>query len=156
MQEKQLDLTASRPNTPSVAAGQAVASRSKPKEEAKVAGNPGSVTVRRGASAGRALRAKRCAQERRQCARSARVNVFSAGASDDEHGEELSRQVVWLRIPLSQVRQMPQRGQSRQRTGAEANGALAVSGGGDESEREAPSGNSTALTRRGLNVVLLS
>ena len=50
---------------------------------------------------------------------------------------------------------MPQRGQSRQRTGAEANGDL-VSGGGDESEREAPSGHSTALTRRALSVVLLS
>src|SRR5579863_666302 len=73
-----------------------------------------------GASAGQALRARRCTQERRQCARSALVNVFSAGASDDEHREELSRQVVWLRIPLSQVRRMPQRGQSRQRTGAEA------------------------------------
>lgn len=52
-------------------------------------------------------------------ARSTRVNVFSAGVSDDKHGEELSRQLVWLRIPLSQVRRMPQRGQSRQRTGAE-------------------------------------
>ncbi len=51
---------------------------------------------------------------------------------------------------------MPQRGQSRQSTGAGASGALTVSGGGEESKREEESGHSTALTRRGFRVVLLS
>lgn len=64
--------------------------------------------------------------------------------------------MVWLRITLSQVRQMPQRGQSRHSTGAEGSGAVAVSGGGEESEGEVESGQSTALTRRGFSVVLLS
>ncbi len=74
-------------------------------------------------------------QERRQCARSARVKIFSAGivASDGESGEELSRQMVWLRTTFSQVRRMPQRGQSRQSTGAEGRRAGAESGGGEES-----------------------
>ena len=64
--------------------------------------------------------------------------------------------MVWLRTTLSQVRLMPQRSQSHHSTGAEGSGALAVSGGGEESEREALSGQSTALTRRGLIVVQLS
>jgi hypothetical protein len=51
---------------------------------------------------------------------------------------------------------MPQRGQSRQSTRAEASDALIVSGGGEESEREEESGHNTALTRRGFSVVLLS
>lgn len=41
-------------------------------------------------------------------------------------------------------------------TEAEAHGELASAVGGDESEREEESGQSTALTRRGLSVVLLS
>jgi hypothetical protein len=42
------------------------------------------------------LRARRWSQERRQCARSALVKIFSAGvfASDGGSGEELSRQAV--------------------------------------------------------------
>ena len=64
--------------------------------------------------------------------------------------------MVWLRTTLSQVRRMPQRGQSRQSTGAESSEAEAVSGGGEESEGEVESGHSTALTRRGLIVLLLS
>ena len=116
------------------------------------------MTISRGASAGRTLRAKRVSQERRQCARSARVNIFSAGAfaSDGESEEELSRRMVWLRTTLSQVRRMPQRGQSRQSTGAEGGRAGVGAGGGEEAEREEESGQSTALTRRGLSVVLLS
>jgi hypothetical protein len=51
---------------------------------------------------------------------------------------------------------MLQRGQSRQSTGAEEGGALAGSGGGEGSAREEESGHRTALTRRGLSVVLLS
>jgi hypothetical protein len=51
---------------------------------------------------------------------------------------------------------MPQRGQSRHSTGAEGREAEAVSGGGEESEEEVESGHSTALTRRGLIVLLLS
>ena len=42
-----------------------------------MAGSPWSVTTSRGAFDRRALRAKRCSQERRQCARSALVNTFS-------------------------------------------------------------------------------
>jgi hypothetical protein len=104
------------------------------------------------------LRAKRSAQERRQCARSARVKIFSVaqGPCDGERGEELSRQTVWLRITLSQVRRILQRGQSRHSTRAEDSGAEAVSGGGKESEGEVESGQSTALTRRGLSVLPLS
>lgn len=64
--------------------------------------------------------------------------------------------MVWLRTTLSQVRRMPQRDQSRHSTGAEGGGAGAESGGGEESGREALSGQSTALTRRGFRVVLLS
>ena len=64
--------------------------------------------------------------------------------------------MVWLRTTLSQVRRMPQRGQSRHSTGAEGSAAEAVSGGGEESEREEESGRNTALTRRGFSVVLLS
>ncbi len=69
---------------------------------------------------------------------------------------ELSSQTVWLRTPLSQARRMPQRGQSFHRTGARGSGAGAFSQGSEESEREAASGHNTALTRRGLSVVLLS
>jgi hypothetical protein len=64
--------------------------------------------------------------------------------------------MAWLRITLSQVRRMPQRGQSRHSTGAEGSRAEAVSGGGEESEGEVESGQRTALTRRGLSVLLLS
>src|SRR6266699_3068230 len=42
--------------------------------------------------------------------------------------------MVWLRTTLSQVRQMPQRGQSRHSTGAEGSGGGAVSAGGEASE----------------------
>jgi len=45
---------------------------------------------------------------------------------------------------------------ARSRTGAEAHRTLAVSEGGEESERAASSGHTTALTRRGFRVVLLS
>ena len=51
---------------------------------------------------------------------------------------------------------MPQRGQSRQSTGAEGGATEAVSGGGEESESEEESGLNTALTSRGFSVVLLS
>ena len=115
------------------------------------------MTISRGASAGRALHIRRWSQERRQCARSVLVKTFSSGvfASDGGGGEELSRQVVWLRTTLSQVRRRPQRGQSRQSTGAEASGALVVSVG-EASGGEEESGHNTALTRRGFSVVLLS
>lgn len=77
-------------------------------------------------------------------------------ARGGESEAERSRQIVWLRTTFSQVRRMPQRDQSRQNTEAEAHGELASAVGGDESEREEESGQSTALTRRGLSVVLLS
>ena len=69
---------------------------------------------------------------------------------------ELSIQTVWLRTTLSQARRMPQRGQSFHSTRARGSGAGAFSQGSEESEREAASGHTTALTRRGLSVVLLS
>ncbi|MBO0784099.1 MAG: hypothetical protein J2P37_35280 [Ktedonobacteraceae bacterium] len=56
--------------------------------------------------------------------------------------------MVWLRTTFSQVRRMPQCGQLRQSTGAEASDALVVSGDGKESERGDESGHNTALTRR--------
>ena len=43
--------------------------RSKPKERAKVAGRPESVTISLEESDGRVLRVSRCSQESRQCAR---------------------------------------------------------------------------------------
>ncbi len=64
--------------------------------------------------------------------------------------------MVWLRTTLSQVRRMSQRGQSFHNTGAEGSSARAVSGGGEASESEEESGHNTALTRRGLIVLLLS
>jgi hypothetical protein len=65
-----------------------------------MAGRTFSVTTSRGTFDGRALRAKRWLQERRQCARSARITLFSVAQElrDGESGEELSRHMVWLRI----------------------------------------------------------
>jgi hypothetical protein len=63
---------------------------------------------------------------------------------------------VWLRITLSQARRMPQRGQSFHSIGARGRGWGTASGGGETVEGEESSGQSTALTRRGLIVVLLS
>ncbi len=64
--------------------------------------------------------------------------------------------MVWLRTTLSQVRRMSQRGQSRQSTGSEASDGLVESREGEVSGGEGESGFSTALTRRGFSVVLLS
>jgi hypothetical protein len=69
------------------------------------------------------LRAKRCAQERRQCARRARVKTFSEGVVTDKGWVELSRLTVSLRTTLSHPRRMLQRGQSFQNTGARGSGA---------------------------------
>lgn len=123
-----------------------------------MAGRTFCVTTSRGTFDGRALRAKRWLQERRQCARSARITIFSVAQEprDGESGEELSRHMVWLRITLSQARRMPQRGQSFQSTGARGCGWDTVSGRIETGEGEGPSGQSTALTRRGLMAVLLS
>lgn len=85
-----------------------------------------------------------------------RVQIFSVGARGGESKAELSRQIVWLRTTFSQVSWMPQSGQSRQSTEAEARGELASAVGGDESTREEECGKTTALTRRGLSEVLLS
>jgi hypothetical protein len=64
--------------------------------------------------------------------------------------------MVWLRTTLPPGPPEPQRGQSRHSTGTEGSGARAVSGGGEASESKEESGHSTALTRRGFRVVLLS
>jgi len=55
-----------------------------------MAGRTFSVTTSRGTFDGRALRAKRWLQERRQCARSARITIFSVAQEprDGESGEE--------------------------------------------------------------------
>lgn len=94
------------------------------------------MTMSRGASAGRALRARRWPQESRQCARSSRVSIFSV-AQRSRGGEgkkaEFSRQTVWLRITFSQVRRMLHRGQSRQSIGAEGGWAGDGRGAGEES-----------------------
>ena len=104
---------------------------------------------------GRALRANRSSQDRRQCAHFARVKggeiCIRAGG---EQGEmELSTWTVWLRTTLSQARRMLQRGQSFHNTGARGGGWDTASDGG-ETERE--DGQSTALTRRGLRLLALS
>jgi hypothetical protein len=54
---------------------------------------------------------------------------------------------VWVQITLSQVRRMPQRGQSRQSTGTAGSGALTVSGEGEASKNEEESGHNTELTQ---------
>jgi hypothetical protein len=69
---------------------------------------------------------------------------------------ELSTRTVWLRTPFTQAPRMPQRGQSLQKTGAPGSREAVFSRAGEEAKREALSGQSTALTRRGLRVVLLS
>jgi len=123
-----------------------------------VAGRPWRVTISGGASEERALRTPRCSQERRQCARCARVKALStvevigAGAVV----VPLVKQTVSLRTTLSHARRMPQRGQSFHSTGARGSGAGASVrvGGGAECSEE--SGQNTALTRRGLIVALFS
>jgi hypothetical protein len=135
-----------------------MASQSKPKEWAKVAGRPWRVTGKEGASDGRALRARRCSLERRQCARCARVKipptVEVTGAGIVVVPQV--RQTVSLRTTLSHARRMPQRGQSFHTTGARGNGGGASEHMGGEAEGEGSCGHNTALTRRGLIVVLLS
>jgi hypothetical protein len=123
-----------------------------------VAGRPCSVIVRGRALNGRALRANRCSQERRQCARCARVRIsWVAGMTGDGEGRALLvKPTVSLRSSLSHARRMRQRGQSFHTTGARGSGWDVSEGVGEEAEREEASGHNTALTRRGLIVVLLS
>ena len=64
----------------------------------------------------------------------------------------LVKHMVSLRTTLSHSRRMLQRGQSFHCTVARG----ASAGGGEVVEGEEESGNSTALTRRGLIVALLS
>jgi hypothetical protein len=89
-------------------------SRSKPKVWAKVADRPWSVTESLGASDKRALRVSRCSQERRQCARRARVKTFLGGAVTEEGWVELARHTVWLRTTFSHSRRLPQHWSTRQ------------------------------------------
>jgi hypothetical protein len=123
-----------------------------------VAGRPWSVTISLGASDGRALCARRCSQDRRQCARLARVKICSVGGGSGDSTEvsPLVKLTVSLRTTLSHARRMPQRGQSFHSTGARGNGtspSVCVGGGAKYSE---DIGQNTALTRRGLIVTLLS
>ena len=98
-------------------------------------------------------------QERRQCARSARITIFSVAQEprDGESGEELSRHMVWLRITAAarhagchSVANLSR----AQEQGAAAGIRFQV--GLRTGEGEGSSGQSTALTRRGLMAVLLS
>ena len=68
----------------------------------------------------------------------------------------LVKHMVSLRTTLSHSRRMLQRGQSFHCTVARGGGRGASTGGGEEVEGEEESGHSTALTRRGLIVALLS
>lgn len=68
----------------------------------------------------------------------------------------LVKQTVSLRTTFSHARRMPQRGQSFHSTGERGSGTGASVGGGEETTMEEESGHNTALTRRGLIVVLLS
>jgi len=97
-----------------VAIAYAVARSAKPKDCAKVSGRPWSVTESLGASAGRALRARRCSQESRQCARSARVKTSSvAGVTGDGADMALkAKTTVSQRMTFNHSRRMRQRGQS--------------------------------------------
>jgi hypothetical protein len=114
-----------------------------------VAGRPWRVTVKEGASDGRALRARRFSQERRQCARWARVKISPAvevtGAGIVV--VPLVRQTVSQRMTLSHARRMPQRGQSFHSTGARGSGGGASEYVGGEAEGEGSSGHNTALAR---------
>ena len=140
-----------------IAVAYAVARRSNAKDCAKVTGRPWSVAESLGASAGRALRAKRCCQERRQCARSARVKTSSVVVVTGDGADMVlkAKTTVSQRMTFNHSRRMRQRGQSRHRTGATGSGAGASVGVGEEEALE-ESGHNTALTRRGLIVVLLS
>lgn len=68
----------------------------------------------------------------------------------------LGKHMVSLRTTLSHPRRMLQRGQSFHCTVARGGGRGASTGGGEEVEGEEESGHSTALTRRGFIVALLS
>lgn len=73
-----------------------------------------------------------------------------------EVGTSTVKRTVSLRITFSHLRRMAQRGQSFQRTGAQG-GARSVSACAEEQAGgEESSGHNTALTRRGLIVVLFS
>src|SRR5215469_5770190 len=102
--------------------------------------------VKEGAVDGRAFRARRCSQDRRQCARCARVKMASDGEMTDGGMEGAGFSVqhtVWLRITLSQARRMPQRGQSFQYRGGRGRGWGTASGEGEIGEGEESSGQST-------------
>jgi hypothetical protein len=123
-----------------------------------VVGRPWSVTISLGAVEGRALRARRSSQDRRQCARLARVKIGSVGGISGDSAKVFSlvKPTVSLRSSLSHCRRMRQRGQSFHMTGARGSGWDVSEGIGEEAERGESSGHNTALTRRGLIVVLLS
>src|SRR5579883_2230572 len=138
------------------ALAQVVARRAKPKDWAKVAGNPWSVTIRAEASEGRALRAARCSHERRQWARWARVKTAEVSVATGAAGAPLVKRTVSLRMTLSQARRMPQRGQSFHSSAARGKAAGGSCRGGEASEGTDSRGHNTALTRRGLTLSLRS
>lgn len=119
----------------------AVARREKPKERAKVAGRPWSVTISLGASEGRAFRARRSSQERRQCARLARVKICDVcgGSGESTKVSPLVKPTVSLRSSLSHSLRMRQRGQSFHTIGARGSGW-------DASEVECPQKVQTTMT----------
>ena len=121
-----------------------------------MAGRPWSVTIRGEASDRRALRANRCAHERRQWARCARVKTPEVSVATGAGVAPLINRTVSLRMTLSHARRMRQRGQSFQSTGARGSASGGSSRGGEASERTDASGHNTALTRRGLTLELRS
>jgi hypothetical protein len=124
-----------------------------------MAGRTFSVTTSRGTFDGRALRAKRWLQERRQCARSARITLFSVAQEprDGERGEELSLAhglaADYLELGTPHATAWPI---FRSCTGARGCGWDQFQVGLRTGEGEGSSGQSTALTRRSLMAVLLS
>ena len=89
-----------------------------------------------GTSDGRALRVKRCSQERRQCARRARVKTFSGWGGGDGAGVAFQgKMTVSLRTTFSHSRRMRQRGQSFQSTEARGGRQARLRGEGKPSER---------------------
>jgi hypothetical protein len=84
-----------------------------PSEVAKAAGTPNNLIVTCPAAGGRALRARRWAHERRECARCARERITSAMGGEATGGDRLiSRR--WYRTSWIQARRCSLRLQSRE------------------------------------------
>src|SRR5438128_641692 len=107
--------------------------------------------------AGRALRARRSSQRRRQCARCALVDTSRYGrlASCACETEPVVSRTVCVRSKRSHRRRIWQRSQSPQSTGQTGGGATGCGGTAATTGALEERGQNTALTRRGLVVLLL-